>query len=85
MTVSYDHNNTQFMHPADSQDTRLQIVEGEMYDVDNRLVYLEDQLEGIQELLNHLHELMCPDVAGNEHLTQVDVTPQVIDMSLNQQ
>jgi len=89
MTVSHGQNFIPYLN-SDAYDdttegtTRLQIVEGEMYDFDNRLVYIEDQMQELHELLNHIHAIICSDAAGNEHSTQVDVTPLLIDMSLNQ-
>lgn len=45
-----------------------QNLEAVEYDTDNRLTYLEDKLEGIEELLKDLKVIMCgTDVAGNEH------------------
>ena len=47
-----------------------QNLEAVEYDTDNRLTYLEDKLESIEELLKDLKVIMCgTDVAGNEHRT----------------
>ena len=47
-----------------------QNLEAVEYDTDNRLTYLEDKLESIEELLKDLKVIMCgTDVAGNEHQT----------------
>lgn len=49
-------------------DTRLENLEAVEYDTENRLTYLEDKLESIEELLKDLKTIMCgTDVAGNEH------------------
>ena len=47
-----------------------QNLEAVEYDTDNRLTYLEDKLESIEELLKDLKVIICgTDVAGNEHRT----------------
>lgn len=49
-------------------DTRIENLEAVEYDTENRLTYLENKLESIEELLKDLKVLMCgTDVAGNEH------------------
>ena len=56
-------------------DTRLEEVEqcaqnleAVEYDTDNRLTYLEDKLESIEELIRDLKGIILgTDVAGNEH------------------
>jgi len=49
-------------------ETCAQNLEAVEYDTDNRLTYLEDKLESIEELLKDLKVIMCgTDVAGNEH------------------
>ena len=57
---------TSFSTVDDEANTRIEIIEGEMYDTDNRIVYLENQLEEIRELINDLYKVISGvDNAGN--------------------
>ena len=57
---------TSFSTVDDDANTRIEMIEGEMYDTDNRIVYLENQLEEIRELIDDLYKVICGvDNAGN--------------------
>ena len=83
MTVSQEQNSipslSTYTTYENTDDTRIQIVEGEMYEIDNRLCYIEDQLQELHDLLDHIHELICSDVAGNRHNTEATVDPPIIN------
>jgi hypothetical protein len=63
---------------VDEANTRIEIIEGEMYDTDNRIVYLENQLEEIRELIHDLYKVISGvDNAGN--ITQeIEPTDDVV-------
>ena len=69
---------TSFSIVNDDANTRIEIIEGEMYDTDNRIVYLENQLEEIRELIHDLYKVISGvDNAGN--ITQaVEPTDDIV-------
>ena len=69
---------TSFSIVNDDANTRIEMIEGEMYDTDNRIIYLENQLEEIRELITDLYKAISGvDNAGN--ITQeVEPTDDVV-------
>lgn len=69
---------TSFSIVNDDANTRIEMIEGEMYDTDNRIIYLENQLEEIRELIHDLYKVISGvDNAGN--ITQeIEPTDDVV-------
>ena len=82
MTVSRDNDHSQYIHPDDDNDTRIQLVEGEMYDHDNRITYLEDNLAELTELVKELYTITLSDPAGNTVGVEQRLDPSTLDLSI---
>jgi hypothetical protein len=67
-----------FTASDDEANTRIEIIEGEMYETDNRIMYIENQLEEIRELITDLYKAISGvDNAGN--ITQtVEPTDDIV-------